>query len=399
MPNGRFVSKSISANEQLADVSLAADYFFQRCIPHLDVDGRITGNAKILKGAVFPLRSEITAESIPDLIRELGAAVDAAGQSLVVWYEVGTQKVLWFPRFRDHQRGMKKDREAPSRLPPIAAATNILVGQASIRSESGVDQDQGRQKVSEGQGEGEVQDQSKGEAVDLDQVDRRRRGRRVDRPSRTPRNCIACCAGIARRTSGSLFRTERAARAARAATASSAACLSPIGRSRLARTCARRWARSGALLERGDYVRAVDAAHLDETCKHRVLSNGVRTPDAAFRLVLLELQKTWQETKAAREKAERGEEPARITGDGAPTPIGRVILPPAPIDGAPEAESWLGRLSVTEGGRRMAEVERLVRSRAKANTAPSERERMRTQALVEVWRAATQPKPATEGAA
>lgn len=154
----------------------------------------------------------------------------------------------------------------------------------------------------------------------------------------------------------------------------------------------------GALLERGTYVRAVDAAHLDEACA-RVLSNGVRTPDAAFRLVLLELQKTWQETKAAREKAERGEEPARISGDGAPTPIGRVILPPAPIDGAPEAESWLGRLSVTEGGRRMAEVERLVRSRAKANTAPSERERMRTQALVEVWRAATQPKPATEGAA
>lgn len=128
MAKGRFVSKSIATNEQLAAVSFTADYFFQRCIPHLDVEGRLAGNPLIIKATVAPLRDEITAENIPALIAELAAAVDHEGTPLVVWYEVNGVKVLEFPGFASQQEGLRKDREAQSRLPSRSETATILSG-------------------------------------------------------------------------------------------------------------------------------------------------------------------------------------------------------------------------------------------------------------------------------
>lgn len=139
MPDGRFVSKSISQSEQLASVSIEADYLFARCIPHLDRDGRITGNPVLLKATVCPLRPEITAERIESLIEELARA------DLVRWYACGVQKVVEFPKFRTHQKGLKYDREAASRLPSFRSGTceNLL------RSKSGPDPDEVRLSLSE----------------------------------------------------------------------------------------------------------------------------------------------------------------------------------------------------------------------------------------------------------
>lgn len=128
MAKGRFVSKSIATNEQLAAVSFTADYFFQRCIPHLDVEGRLAGNPLIIKAAVAPLRDEITQANIPELIAELAAAVDHEGTPLVIWYEVNGVKVLEFPGFQGQQEGLRKDREAQSRLPARTEAATVLSG-------------------------------------------------------------------------------------------------------------------------------------------------------------------------------------------------------------------------------------------------------------------------------
>ena len=176
MPDGRFVSKSISTNEQLAGVSWQADLFFGKCIPHLDVEGRLTGNPQLLKSIVVPLRSEIMADAIPELLRELGDARDAEGIPLVRWYEVGTQRVLAFPGFRGQQKGMKPDREAASRLPgPADTRARFLAGEPfartssadtsdtsgatpeEVRTDSGVSPDEVPRKSSEGEGEVEVQ--------------------------------------------------------------------------------------------------------------------------------------------------------------------------------------------------------------------------------------------------
>src|SRR3954468_23026240 len=107
MANGRFISKGISSNEQLGRVSWQADLLFTKCIGHLDVEGRITGNPRLLKSRVVPLRAEITIELIPGLIKELAAALRHEGESLVMPYEVNGQQVLAFPGFRRIQKGLR----------------------------------------------------------------------------------------------------------------------------------------------------------------------------------------------------------------------------------------------------------------------------------------------------
>jgi hypothetical protein len=96
----------------------------------------------------------------------------------------------------------------------------------------------------------------------------------------------------------------------------------------------------GALLERGLYVQAWDAAHLDTACK-TVLDNGVKKSDAAIRLVLLELRKTYQERRAAAEKATRDETPARGKRGDSPRAIASLLSTPHAVADLEEARRWL----------------------------------------------------------
>lgn len=111
MAEGRFISRSIATNGQLKRVSLEADYLFSRMIPHLDREGRLDGDPDVVKAVACPLRAELTPELVATSLSEL----DSVG--LVEWYEVDGVKVVWFPAFKEHQRGMKPERERPSRLP------------------------------------------------------------------------------------------------------------------------------------------------------------------------------------------------------------------------------------------------------------------------------------------
>ncbi len=149
MPEGRFVSRSISTSEQLGDVSLEADFLFGRCIPHLDVDGRITGNPKGLKAIVCPLRDELSHQKITHLLKELAEA------GLVIWYEVRGSRYLEFPNFGRHQKGMHRDREAASKIPSSTSENVSLVFSQSaksadeVRTNSGLDQNLVPPKLSE----------------------------------------------------------------------------------------------------------------------------------------------------------------------------------------------------------------------------------------------------------
>jgi hypothetical protein len=157
----------------------------------------------------------------------------------------------------------------------------------------------------------------------------------------------------------------------------------------------------GAHLEAGDYVRAVDAAHLDAVCS-RILTTGVRERDAALRLVLLELRKTFQETKAERERAEFGAPGDRAREPGkspAPSAVGptvasvrALIFAPAPI-GAPQANEWFNGLPPPEAEKIGAELERLVSANCPPNRAPSYRAHLRTERLVEIWKRETTSPP------
>lgn len=131
MPNGRFVSKAIAVNGQLASVSLEADFLFGRCIPHLDVDGRMSGNPKLVKAIAVPVRDELSIERVAACLAELAAA------ELVVWYQVNGELCLTFPSFARHQQGLKREREADSRVPSPRSPNAVKVTPAQLPIWSG----------------------------------------------------------------------------------------------------------------------------------------------------------------------------------------------------------------------------------------------------------------------
>ena len=111
MPDGRFLAKSIAHDWELNQVSIEADLLFERCIPHLDRDGRMPGHPAQVKSIALPLRSEYNNVIIDRCLGELMEA------GLVRWYVADGRPCLEFPGFENNQRGMKYDREAPSKLP------------------------------------------------------------------------------------------------------------------------------------------------------------------------------------------------------------------------------------------------------------------------------------------
>lgn len=125
MPDGRFLSRTIAVCSQLKQVSWHADFLFGRIIPHLDRDGRIGGEPEIVKAIAVPLRAEITVEIVEQSLFELAAA------HLLVWYIVDGAKICEFPGFARHQKGMKYDREAPSRFPAAGLGPDLVRSRSS----------------------------------------------------------------------------------------------------------------------------------------------------------------------------------------------------------------------------------------------------------------------------
>lgn len=136
MARGRFVSRSISTSDQLAKVSLAADFLFGRLIPHLDVEGRMRASPWDIKSQVVPKRPEITEETIPALIGELANALDHEGQPLVISYTVAGEQFLWCPGFTHHNK-VRRNREGESRLPPPPTGDRVdAAGTGSLLASS-----------------------------------------------------------------------------------------------------------------------------------------------------------------------------------------------------------------------------------------------------------------------
>jgi|SRR6185312_10983463 len=110
MAEGRFISRNIAFSEQLGAVSLEADYLFMRMLPHLDVDGRLTGSPKSIKARCCPLRDEM------DEIRIRLALAELDRVGLISWYEVDGLQCVEYPNFAKHQSGLRRDREGASKI-------------------------------------------------------------------------------------------------------------------------------------------------------------------------------------------------------------------------------------------------------------------------------------------
>lgn len=112
MADGRMLKKKISLNEALADLKNDTHrLLFTWAIPHLDIEGRISGSPRVFKGTVVPLIDSIT----PKIIREF--CEDAHKKHLIAVYEIDGEWVIEFPGFRNNQN-LRETREAPSKYPP-----------------------------------------------------------------------------------------------------------------------------------------------------------------------------------------------------------------------------------------------------------------------------------------
>jgi hypothetical protein len=115
MAKGRFLSKEICLDKDVNELSCADSMLgFTWLIPHLDVMGRTYGDPAIVKSFVFPRRTEITIEMMAGFIQEWHDA------GLIVLYERKGERYIQFPNFDKHQKGLRKDREPKSEIPPYA---------------------------------------------------------------------------------------------------------------------------------------------------------------------------------------------------------------------------------------------------------------------------------------
>lgn len=115
MARGRMLNKKISLNPKVAelidDVGLEAGIVFTWMIAHLDRDGRITGNPKVLWAQIAPLVSRITPEHVRTCLEE------SAKRGLVKYYQVDGEPYVEYPKFQQNQSGMRYGRETPSEIP------------------------------------------------------------------------------------------------------------------------------------------------------------------------------------------------------------------------------------------------------------------------------------------
>jgi len=94
---GRMIYWKISYCKQLTKVSLLAKLFFTWLIPNTDNLGRMEGDPAVLKGMIFPYEDEINLKQIEGALNEL------ATEYLIMWYSIGGNWYIQFPKLYKYQ--------------------------------------------------------------------------------------------------------------------------------------------------------------------------------------------------------------------------------------------------------------------------------------------------------
>lgn len=147
MASGRMLQRKISNSHDVAALieRVSADMgcehgayaalLFTWCIAHQDVKGRMHGDPRLVRSAVFPLLDHITAVHVTAYLHHMQAV------GLVLWYEVDGRRWLAFPGFDGSQPGLRRDREPESIVPEPEQGTPVGAGclPAQLRQAAGSD--------------------------------------------------------------------------------------------------------------------------------------------------------------------------------------------------------------------------------------------------------------------
>lgn len=140
MARGRFISRGMNHNARLEAMSIECVDFFKRLIAQTDVEGRVKGKTRWLREELYGLRDDMTPLRIERWLNQLSESKDTdTGLGLLERYEVDGRACLWLPGFEKHQRGLRKDREAASEIPPPPAAVMELARKSLVAARGAED--------------------------------------------------------------------------------------------------------------------------------------------------------------------------------------------------------------------------------------------------------------------
>ncbi|MFH1775081.1 MAG: DnaD domain protein [Chloroflexota bacterium] len=127
MARGRFISKDISWDEKVdALPDDSARLLFTWMIAHADSEGRLYGDASLVKSLVVPRRN-YSARRVDKYLMEMKKL------GLIERYCVGKNQYIHIAGFEKNQVGLRKEREAQSQIPPREGG----VTPATLRSKAG----------------------------------------------------------------------------------------------------------------------------------------------------------------------------------------------------------------------------------------------------------------------
>ena len=134
MPRGRFHSRKFSKDPKIW--SLPDDshrLLYAIIIDWLDCEGRIEGDANIIKGQVAPLAKDWTVEKVEQMLQTISKVKKPNGLGLLDFYTVNGIRYIWYSGFHSEQVGLQKDHEAPSEIPPPPSRlTKLLKTNAKV---------------------------------------------------------------------------------------------------------------------------------------------------------------------------------------------------------------------------------------------------------------------------
>jgi len=114
MARGRMLNRSLAHSVQFSNLQNDTHrLLFVMAIPHLDRDGRMTGNPRAFRATACPMLDHVTDETVR------AAFSDFESVRLVQFYtDDEGQEVYSSPGFERQQQGMRYGREGPSRFGP-----------------------------------------------------------------------------------------------------------------------------------------------------------------------------------------------------------------------------------------------------------------------------------------
>ena len=106
MPD-RLINESIRTSEKINSLTWFQEVLFTRLLTAVDDFGRFDARPAILKASLFPLKKDVTEQTIVDSLDKLAII------GLVNLYEVGGKPYLCLPTWADHQRVRNKRSKYP----------------------------------------------------------------------------------------------------------------------------------------------------------------------------------------------------------------------------------------------------------------------------------------------